>query len=380
MSSTATSAARCPEAALTRVEQHVREPRLQRQRGDGAAVARLHGLPHRARRAIDRRSRASSTAAAGGGSRKGRRAGRPRPTAGKSSSRPREVGFEDFRRVMRRQRRVAASSHRRMATPGACRAARPARWVDRGPAGALGDQSGEAGAAIVARAAGEAAVDDDADVLERDAGLGDAGREHELALARRRRRERRALRCGSMPPCSLWSSTSARESIQALGGALDLGDAGQEGEQRARHAPPSAARIADAICGSMPRSRVAADVRISSGKLLPSLSIVGAFAEQALEARDVERRRHRDRTRRSGRNALAHRARARARDHCRGCARALRRTAPPRRRRAPGSAWIRERNTPWVMTMTRVAFADLAVEPRRIADRLARPSPAAPRP
>ena len=101
-------------------------------------------------------------------------AGRLRPRAGRSAacSTGRLQGFPADRAAAgMRVPPLPTGGWRR---PDAWRAARPARWVDRGAAGALGDQPGEARAAVVARAAGKAAVDDDAHVVERDAGLGDA--------------------------------------------------------------------------------------------------------------------------------------------------------------------------------------------------------------
>ena len=90
---------------------------------------RLHGLPNPAPQLMTDDSRASATAVAGGASRNGRRAGSASPQRRQVSSNPEMsasrisggscVGSDD----------VAASSHRRMATPGACRAARPARCV-----------------------------------------------------------------------------------------------------------------------------------------------------------------------------------------------------------------------------------------------------------
>ena len=151
---------------------------------------------------------------------------------------------------MRRERR------RRRFFP---QADRNARGLPRGAAGALrdrgaartfGDEAREARATVVTRPARKAAVDDDAHVFQRDAGLGDAGREDELALAGRRRSERLSLRGGLDAAVELVQldigesvpSASAVRSISATPGRK----ASSEPSWAAR-----AARIADAICGSM---------------------------------------------------------------------------------------------------------------------------------
>ena len=196
--------------------------------GGGAAVlveraerGQPRAAPRRARRRAADRARAGARGSA-------------TPQIAQSSSSARQVGFEDFGRVEARQacgRRFLPQADRRRPAPGA--PARPARWVDRGLAGALGDQPGEAGGAVVARAAGEAAIDDDADAVEGQAGLGDRGGEDELAPARRRRRDRGALGGGIEAAVEAVEVDVRRQRAEPLGGALDLGDAGQEGEQAA---------------------------------------------------------------------------------------------------------------------------------------------------
>ena len=208
------------------------QARLQRQRGDRAAVVGdapvVIDRPEAAQplpRLVDRRS--------------GRRIEeRQAPRIGfapqqRAQQQARQIGFEDLGRVVRGQRRCR------------CFLPQPDRDAGRLPRGAaralghrraaraLGHEPGEAGAAVVARPPREAAVDDDAHVLERDAGFGDARREHELALARRRRRERCALRCRVDPAVQLVQLDVGGKRAERLGGPLDLGDAGKEGEQRA---------------------------------------------------------------------------------------------------------------------------------------------------
>ena len=84
---------------------------------------------------VERAQRASAARAlrrapaAGGGSRKGRRAGSASPHSRQASSRPDRSASRISGGSCAGSEPVAASSHRRMATPGPWRAARPARWV-----------------------------------------------------------------------------------------------------------------------------------------------------------------------------------------------------------------------------------------------------------
>ena len=292
VSSTAASAADRAEAAR-------RAPRSACGRGAAAAAAR-RWRGHA--RSAARPRRARRAAAAGRAPRRARRRAADRARAGARvghaperavSSRPtgRPRGFRAGRaRAGRRSPLPPTGGWRR---PGACRAARPARWVDRGLAGALGDQPGQARGAVVARAAREAAIDDDADAVERQAGLGDRGREDQLARARRGRGDRGALRGGIELPCRRWSTTSggrvpsasAVRSISATPGRK----ASSEPSMLA-----SARRIAAAICGSIRCAGVAAEWTQGQRMARPSLSITGGSPSSAREALAVERRRHRD--------------------------------------------------------------------------------------
>src|SRR3546814_8629790 len=99
--------------------------------------------------------------------------------------------------------------------------------IGRRAADPFGHEPGEAAAAIVAGAAGETRIDDDPDAVDRDAGFGDGGGEHDFAggcaadrglLVLRRERAVEAV------------EGDAGMAVEPLGGAFDLGYAGEKGE------------------------------------------------------------------------------------------------------------------------------------------------------
>ena len=275
-SSTAASAADLAPAARLGLDQHVGEARRQRQSGDRLAVRRSGGRPRRSRRATSSRLRASSIAAAGGGSSQASSRGSATPQMRAIEQQGAEIGLQDLGRVEARQ----ARSRRFLPEP-----IDDSRRLPPGPAGALGDrglarplgdQPGDPGAAIVARPPGEAAIDDDPDSVEGQAGLGDRGGEHELAPARRRRRR---------------SPRAARpdRGCRGAGGGRRRRAAGRAARRSARSrrrragrragspsASPSARRIAAAISSSIRFSAERPIWRSSIGWLRPSLSIAGA--------------------------------------------------------------------------------------------------------
>jgi hypothetical protein len=101
-----------------------------------------------------------------------------------------------------------------------------------GSAGALGDEAGESGAAVVARPASKAAVHHDTNVVECQAGLGDRGRKHQLAGSRLRLGKRRALLRRLDCAVKAVQDDVRRQLAQRFGCPLDFGDSGQEREQR----------------------------------------------------------------------------------------------------------------------------------------------------
>ena len=105
-------------------------------------------------------------------------------------------------------------------------------------------------------------------------------------------RDRGALRGGIEAAVQAVEVDVGRQRVEPLGGPLDLGDAGQEGEQAAlalgqRAADRRRHLVLDPLLGG------AAEMdRARSDGARPSLSITGASPISVGEARAVERRRH----------------------------------------------------------------------------------------
>ena len=137
-----------------------------------------------------------------------------------------------------------------MAIPGRLARGTAGALGDGGAAGALGNQPGQPRAAIVSRAAGKAAVDHDPDIVEGQAGFGNGAGQNQLARARLGRGQRGALLRRLDPAVKPVEDDVGRQVAKRLGGALDLRDARQEGEQRAVMFVQRAADRA-AICGSI---------------------------------------------------------------------------------------------------------------------------------
>ena len=275
VSKAAACAATAAKPSLPRLDHHVRQPRLERPAGNGAAVRESNGRLRRARRASPAAAalRPRRRAAAGRGRAGG--PGRLSPQVRQARTRPDKSASRISGGSCAGSEPVAASSHRRMAMPGRLARGAAGALGDGGAAGALGDQAGEAGAAVVAWPPGQTGIDDDADIVQRQAGFGDGGGEDQLAFPRRRAGE------GG-----------------ALGGRLDLRHAGGGG----RHPPgagpvprpcarfrrsragrraasldvrPSARRMAAAICGSIRSAAWRPTCSMVSGQALPSLTIRG---------------------------------------------------------------------------------------------------------
>ena len=176
-----------------------------------------------------------------------------------------------------------------------------------------------------------------------------------------------AARCaaGSIPPWRRWRTTFGGQVAERVGGALDLGDAGEEGEQRAVMLGRARGGSRRPFAARSAAAGVAAFVDQGQRMALALAFDPRRIAEQPGEALAVERRRHgEDAQVGAQRRRRVERERER-RGRCRGCAHGPRRTAPPRRRRARDRPGAAARNTPWVMAMTRVALPTLLS--RRVA-------------
>ena len=134
-----------------------------------------------------------------------------------------------------------------------------------GAAGALGDEAGEPSAAVIARAPRETRVDDDGDIVEGDAGLGDGAGQDQLASSGGGRGECSALRGGVDLAVEAVKDDAGRKLAKRGGGALDLGDPGNEREQRAGVLGQRAADRGGHLRLDL-RGRVAADVVEGEGE------------------------------------------------------------------------------------------------------------------
>ena len=162
-----------------------------------------------------------------------------------------------------------------------------------GAAGAGRHQPGQPGATIIARPAGETAVDDDADVVERQAGLGNCAGQHQLARAGRWRGERGALDGGVDLAVEAVEDHVVGQRVKRGRGAFDLGDSGEKGEQRSAMIGQCAADRGGHLRFD-PRGRVAPGVGGGQREALALADDHRRVAQQLAEPFAIERRRHRD--------------------------------------------------------------------------------------
>ena len=199
-----------------------------------------------------------------------------------------QVRLQDFGRIVAREASGGGLF------PQAVRYARPEA---RGAASALGHrglarafryQPCHAGGAVVPRASGEAGVDDDADAVERQAGLSDASGEHDFPPAVRFGENRGALRCGVEAAVEFVQDNAVGEVGEAIGGPFDLRNAGEEGEHAALRFAECAAdrggdRVLDAEFG------LATDVAEGEWVAAAFAFDHGRAVHQCREPRTVER-------------------------------------------------------------------------------------------
>ena len=289
------------------------------------------------------KSRAPASVAAGGASSQ-RSSSAAVPHAARSSASGTRVGDGDLGRRVRREAAVRALAPQPIADAGR-RAARAARaLLGRGARDALRLEPAHAGDGIEHAAPLEPGVDDDAHAVDRQARLRDVRREHDLAAARARRRERRVLLAGrELAVERQHVDVGAERELVAQPplDAADLAGAGQEHEQVARRVRERALHGArdgrvDRLGAAGQRGQALADVVHVDGEHAPEAFDDGRAAEQA--PRRARRRSSPTSRARAApaRGGAARRARTRGRRRRAGCARDTRRTAPRRRLRAPG--------------------------------------------
>ena len=147
---------------------------------------------------------------------------------------------------------------------------------------------------VETRHAHQAAIDDDADAFDGQAGLGDRGRQHHLAPARRRRPERRVLRRLRQIAIERRDDDLRAEPGMRRSRRATRRISAPPGRKTSTLPPPHRARA-----GSPPRHRPRtaraagrSRWRISTGKLRPALATTGASPRSRATWLAVERRRH----------------------------------------------------------------------------------------
>lgn len=279
------------EAHLAGADQHMGEPRRQREAGDGLAVRGRAGV------GVDRFQCRQADARFGDGGvwrrvEPGELARVGDAPDGAIQRQRGQVRFEDFGRVEAGKAGGRGLFPQAIGDPRHLSRGAAGALGDGGLAGAFGDEAGHAGGAVVTRPAREARIDHHRNTVERQARLGDRRRQHDLAAAVRVGCDGGALCPGFHAAMQAVQHHMLAKRVEPFRSALDLGHAGQEGE----HAPCLLAQrgadrgghaVLDPRLGPAPemaqRERVAA---------------AGAFdhrrrAHQGRETRPVERRRHR---------------------------------------------------------------------------------------
>src|SRR5439155_25850774 len=134
------------------------------------------------------------------------------------------------------------------------------------------------------------AIHHDPHAFQRHAGLGNARREYQLAFARWGRGERPSLACRLDAAVKLVQLDIRSERTESVGGALDLGDAGQEGEERSVvRAKRGADRRSHLRLDA--RTGIPADVTDVEREALALADDRWWVVQQPAETADVERRR-----------------------------------------------------------------------------------------
>ena len=204
-----------------------------------------------------------------------------------------KVGGEDLRPGEGLERTIAGLLPEPVADAGLGAAGAAATLVGGRTASALGDKPGDADIGLVKRHPRQAGIDDDTHALDGQRGLGDRGRQHDLAPAQGGRQYGAVL-------LGLVERTIERRDLdsgiadlfaQALLDPANLALAGQEDEERAallvqRQQDGLGDLVLDAL------QRVAAEIACLDGIGATLALNHRGIAEQARDSRAVERRRH----------------------------------------------------------------------------------------
>ena len=243
-------------------------------------------------------ARASASAARGGGSRNFRLAGIGDAPGGEVERQAREVGGKDFRRRVGQEAAVRRLLPQAIADARLDASGAPAPLVGVGARDAHGLQPRQPDVGLEARHAHQPAVDDDADALDGQRSLGDRGRQHDLAPARRRRARppgpararpsrRRAARRRRSGFSTRSASAAATRAISPWPGRKTRIEPRSSASARKR-------RAHDLVLDA--RARIAAEIARLDRKARPALSISAAspisFATRAPSSvADITRRR-----------------------------------------------------------------------------------------
>ena len=222
-------------AARARRDEHVRDARVQ------AELRHLLSMAGDARLVVERAERAQHLArlaeVAGGRLVEPAQLRRvARAPARELEGEPREVGLEDLRRREGGQGAVLGLRPQPVAGARLHAPCAPGALLGRGPAGADGLEAAHPGVRIEARHARQPGIDDDPDALDGEAALRDRCREHDLPSSRRRRPQGGVLLLERQVAVERRDVDMRRQpgGGELVGGAADLAEARQEGEDAAR--------------------------------------------------------------------------------------------------------------------------------------------------
>ncbi len=274
------------------VDHHAREPRRQRQvsqpsavRGDAAGAVDRAELGEQRLGLCQRRCRRRVE--------EGERGGIGDAPMGEVEHEAGQIGGDDLRPVGGIERSGLRLVPQAVADAGLRAPGTPAPLVGGSARHPHRVEPGQAHVGLVARDARQPGIDHHPHAFDGEGRLGDRGREHDLAPARKRRRDRPVLHVGLQRAierhdvdCPI-GDLLAQQSL----GTADLGGAGKKDQQRARLA---AQRARDGI-GDLTfdlRARVAPEIARLDRKSATHALDHRRLAEELADPRAVERRRH----------------------------------------------------------------------------------------
>ena len=231
---------RCRGTVAGRALDHVPEPRMQRQGREAPAVGRAAAVRIERAQRLQQRSRRGEPAI-WGWRQEGQTVRRAHAPERQLEHQPGQIGLLDLRRVGGGEPARLRLGPEPVGVPRAEPAGPTGPLGGARPADADGLQPAHAGARAVAAAARQAGVDHHLDAFDGQAGLGDVGRQHDLAPARARQQRRVLLGLGKRAVELVHRHVGTGE---RAGQPLDLAGPRQE-DQDIAHMPIE--RLADHI-------------------------------------------------------------------------------------------------------------------------------------